>query len=180
MNQNNYESDAPNDEIDALTRTTSPAYVEKEKQLENMKSTAYTFIPISLLGFVALILMWLDLLPLQIAFYMKCIYTIVLGGLLIFFFITGIKSFFQIKLLTDQVTKEHDTTQEIFEYFEKNYSRQDFSTNEENSDYTMEQLYFLRIERIQSILNSEFDHLNESFVEHICEEVYQTFFPDEI
>lgn len=180
MNHNEPVSDRIAENVNMLSNNFPAAYVEKTKQLDNMKSTAYTFLPVSVLGFLALIAMWPDLLPIKIDLHMKWIYSIVLGGLLLFFFITGLKALFQIRLLQEQVDTEAENMDKIFVFFDETYSRHDFSTEEENKSDSPEQLYFIRLERIQTILDTQFGDLALSFREYIAEKIYQKFFPDEI
>ena len=54
-------------------------YVSKESKKEETKSTAYSFLLVSVFGFIALILFATGVLPVHVADYMKIMLCIVMG-----------------------------------------------------------------------------------------------------
>ena len=67
-------------------------YVSKESKKEETKSTAYSFLLVSVFGFIALILFATGVLPVHVADYMKIMLCIVMGVMLLIFFVIGIVS----------------------------------------------------------------------------------------
>ena len=84
-------------------------YVSKESKKEETKSTAYSFLLVSVFGFIALILFATGVLPVHVADYMKIMLCIVMGAMLLIFFVIGIVSLRQLKTLGTQAEKENDS-----------------------------------------------------------------------
>jgi heme/copper-type cytochrome/quinol oxidase subunit 4 len=62
-------------------------YVSKESKKEETKSTAYSFLLVSILGFIALILFATGVLPIHVADYMKIMLCVVMGVMFLIFFV---------------------------------------------------------------------------------------------
>ena len=84
----------------------SHAYVSKKTKKEDVTSTAYTFTIVSVAGFILLILFGLDLLPFHSASYTKTLILIVMGVMFAIFFFIGIKSFMELKTLSNAADRE--------------------------------------------------------------------------
>ena len=84
----------------------SHAYVSKKTKKEDVTSTAYTFTIVSVAGFILLILFGLDLLPFHSASYTKTLILIVMGVMFAIFFFIGIKSFMELKTLSNAAARE--------------------------------------------------------------------------
>lgn len=164
--------------LNELLKEPSHIYVEKSIQLEDVTSTAYSFTIVGTVGFVFLFAVWIDILPIAFAFYMKCMLTAVLGSLFGFFIYTGIKSFQQRKALSLAKSKEEDSVIEIEQWFKVHYSSDAISSGLEDNEVPVEQLYFLRSENITRIVQEQFPDLEETFLEHMTEKIYQMYFPD--
>lgn len=67
----------------------------------------------SVFGFIALILFATGVLPVHVADYMKIMLCIVMGVMLLIFFVIGIVSLRQLKTLGTQAEKENDLSSEI-------------------------------------------------------------------
>ena len=91
-------------------------YVSKESKKEETKSTAYSFLLVSVFGFIALILFATGVLPVHVADYMKIMLCIVMGVMLLIFFVIGIVSLRQLKTLGTQAEKENDLSSEIISW----------------------------------------------------------------
>ena len=100
-------------------------YVSKESKKEETKSTAYSFLLVSVFGFIALILFATGVLPVHVADYMKIMLCIVMGVMLLIFFVIGIVSLRQLKTLGTQAEKENDLSSEIISWFTSTYSAKD-------------------------------------------------------
>lgn len=82
------------------------AYVEMETKYEDMKSTAYSFILVGAAGIILMLFMFVGIIPLQFAAYMKSIMGIVMGILFLIFLVIGIRSYMQLGSLKSQVKKK--------------------------------------------------------------------------
>ena len=95
----------------------SHAYVSKKTKIEDVTSTAYTFTIVSVAGFILLILFGLDLLPFHSASYTKTLILIVMGVMFAIFFFIGIKSFMELKTLSNAADREEKQYEEICHWF---------------------------------------------------------------
>ena len=78
---------------------------QRNTKKEETKSTAYSFLLVSVFGFIALILFATGVLPVHVADYMKIMLCIVMGVMLLIFFVIGIVSLRQLKTLGTQARK---------------------------------------------------------------------------
>lgn len=150
-------------------------YVSKESKKEETKSTAYSFLLVSILGFIALILFATGVLPIHVAGYMKIMLCIVMGIMLLIFFVIGIVSLRQLKTLDTQAQKENNLESEIVSWFTDTYTANDIdeSFDEEVSG---QDLYFKRYEIMTRFLSRQYPDLEETFLDHLVEELYGKLF----
>lgn len=150
-------------------------YVSKESKKEETKSTAYSFLLVSILGFIALILFSTGVLPIHVADYMKIMLCVVMGVMLLIFFVIGIVSLRQLKTLDTQAQKENNLESEIISWFTDTYTTNDIdeSFGEEISG---QDLYFKRYEIMTRFLSKQYPDLEETFLDHLVEELYGELF----
>ena len=150
-------------------------YVSKESKKEETKSTAYSFLLVSILGFVLLLLFVLGVFPIHVANYMKILLCIVMGTMLVIFFFIGISSLCQLKSLELQAKEEHAKSDEILNWFRSSYGPDDIdgSYDTEESDAN---LYFKRYEIMSGLLQKQYPDLEETFLDHLTERLYADFF----
>ena len=75
----------------------SHAYRSKASQTEDMKSTAYTFTGVGIIGLVLLVLFFCGVLPIHITGAARILTGLVMGIMFVIFLWIGIRSFGQIK-----------------------------------------------------------------------------------
>ena len=148
----------------------SHAYVSKKTKKEDVTSTAYTFTIVSVAGFILLILFGLDLLPFHSASYTKTLILIVMGVMFAIFFFIGIKSFMELKTLSNAADREEKQFEEICHWFLDTY------TAETINDDSDEQNYFLRYEVMRSLLLEKYPKTDASLLDHIIETIYDKIF----
>ncbi len=179
MENSNYNfTDTSNQDSSHLLSESSHAYVEAKKKYEDVKSTTFTFLVMGSIGMLLLLLLWIGILPISFSIFTQIMITIVFGILFLFFLIVGIKSFREMKLLTELKNKEECTMIQIKQWFQENYSADAISSGMETEDISMEQLYFLRSENISRLMTQAFPSLEENFLEYMTEKIYQMYFPD--
>lgn len=147
----------------------------KKVQKEDVKSTAYSFTLISIIGFVLLILFALGLLPVQIAGYMKIMITVIMGIMLAIFLIIGIRSFGELKRLDKEADTEEKNIAEITEWFCSNYSAADIDRNLDTAQPT-EALYYSRYDVMSRLILAKYPSLGEDFLDNLIEDLYAVFF----
>lgn len=152
-------------------------YVSKESKKEETKSTAYSFLLVSVIGFIALILFATGALPVHVADYMKIMLCIVMGAMLLIFFVIGIVSLRQLKTLGTQAEKENDLSSEIISWFTSTYSAEDIDESMDEKVFDQD-LYFKRYEIMTRFLSKQYPDLEETFLDHLVEELYGNLFEE--
>lgn len=152
-------------------------YVSKESKKEETKSTAYSFLLVSVFGFIALILFATGALPVHVADYMKIMLCIVMGVMLLIFFVIGIVSLRQLKTLGTQAEKENDLSSEIIFWFTSTYSAKDIDESMDEEVFDQD-LYFKRYEIMTRFLSKQYPDLEETFLDHLVEELYGKLFEE--
>lgn len=152
-------------------------YVSKESKKEETKSTAYSFLLVSVFGFIALILFATGVLSVHVADYMKIMLCIVMGVMLLIFFVIGIVSLRQLKTLGTQAEKENDLSSEIISWFTSTYSAKDIDESMDEEVFDQD-LYFKRYEIMTRFLSKQYPDLEETFLDHLVEELYGKLFEE--
>ena len=154
----------------------SHAYVSKKTKKEDVTSTAYTFTIVSVAGFILLILFGLDLLPFHSASYTKTLILIVMGVMFAIFFFIGIKSFMELKTLSNAADREEKQFEGICHWFLDTYTAETINADAGISDDSDEQNYFLRYEVMRSLLLEKYPKTDASLLDHIIETIYDKIF----
>ena len=135
----------------------SHAYRSKASQTEDMKSTAYTFTGVGIIGLVLLVLFFCGVLPIHITGAARILTGLVMGIMFVIFLWIGIRSFGQIKQFLDTY-------------------RADVIDQSVDNDQPEEALYFSRYEVMEKLLLHQYPSLSESFTDHMIELLYAELF----
>lgn len=152
----------------------------KELATEN-KSSAYILLPVGILGMIAIILIWLDVIPLYSSITSKIITSTVMGALFIVFIVMGILSLKNAKKLDEKAAKEGDLSKEILNHFSENLSANIIDeklADNQWDELPEEERYFKRIEYIKECIINKFMNLDESYVDFMCDEIYTKFYEE--
>ena len=153
----------------------SHAYRSKASQTEDMKSTAYTFTGVGIIGLVLLVLFFCGVLPIHITGAARILTGLVMGIMFAIFLWIGIRSFGQIKQLKDATATEDALQDEILKWFLDTY-RADVIDQSVDNDQPEEALYFSRYEVMEKLLLHQYPSLSESFTDHMIELLYAELF----
>ncbi|MBO5069612.1 MAG: hypothetical protein J6C37_04540 [Roseburia sp.] len=167
--------DISSDSEQEETAVPAHAYVSKKSKKEDVKSTAYTFTFVSIIGFALLILFWAGVIPLNTAPYMKVMLSVVMGAMFVIFFIVGIRSFKELKTLEQEADTEEDSLIEITKWFRQTYTSDDIDA-ELDTEQQEETLYFARYEKMRKLISEAYEDLEPSFLDHIIETLYAELF----
>ena len=162
-------------ETDETKSAPTRAYISKKAKVEDMKSTAYTFTVCGAVGIIGLILFATGVLPVQTAEYMKIMICIVMGCMFLIFLIVGIRSFSQLKSMTDAANSEEDLLSEALEWFKTNYNANDIDQNLDTSQ-SEEVIYFARYEKMRQLLSEKYADMDDSLTDHVIETLYAELF----
>ena len=138
-------------------------YINEKERYNDVKSTGYSFTIISVIGFILLILMWTNTLPINIAITHKIMTSVVMGILFTIFLIIGIKSFLSLKKIQESADNQEKTNSNIITWFFDNIDTAFDTASEEN--------YFETYNTISEILTSQFPTLSEEELDYITEAI---------
>lgn len=150
----------------------------REKSSEN-RNSAYILLGVGIIGSVILILICLDIIPVYTSLTSKIITAGVMGSLFVLFIVMGIVSLKNAKKFDKQAALEGDLTKGILDYCEEKCSKDaiDEALNDEEWEELSEELkYFKRIEYIKAVITRQFMNLEEEYLDHICDRVYEMFY----
>ena len=138
-------------------------YINEKERYNDVKSTGYSFTIISVIGFILLILMWTNTLPINIDITNKIMTSVIMGILFTIFLIIGIKSFLSLKKIQESADNQEKTNSNIITWFFDNIDAVFDTASEEN--------YFETYNTISEILTSQFPTLSEEELDYITEAI---------
>lgn len=151
-------------------------YVNNEEKAEENRSSAYSLIIIGFIGIVAITLFFFDVLPVNMNNTSKYMITGVMGALFVLFFVMGIVSLRNFKILKEKAGKENNLTTTIKEWSLCEMSKEAIDNNFDFSDTPEELKYFQRSQYIKDRINNQFMNLDEAYINRLVEEIYPDIF----
>lgn len=151
-------------------------YVKKADKYKDLQSSAIFLITVGILGDIYLIGKTLGLINFGPVFneFSNVLFLIVMGTLFNVFLIGGILSYKSSKTIKNEIETEEQTTAAILDEFtaktaEELDSNYDFTENEGV-------LYFNRTGYLKKQITDKYGELDESYLEDLIEQIYQTIF----
>ncbi len=155
-------------------------YRNNDERAEEHRSSAYTLLIVGGLGLIAIVLFFLDMLPIQMSGFSKYMISGVMGALFILFLVMGFVSMKNYKLLEKKAGKENNLTREIKAWCMENIKALDMDgelfSEEETLELSEEVKYFKRFDKIRETLGNQFMNLEEGYLERLIDEVYPDLF----
>lgn len=156
--------------------TSSKSFVKSSDKYEDLNSSGITLIITSIAGFVFMILKALDIIPLYFEGFSEYMFYAVMGTMFIAFMVMGIKSLKKAKTVRNMISSEENTTSEIIDFFTENYDSEQIDNEIDASSLSEGEAYYKRYDFIKSTIQSNFENIDDSFAEHLVEEVYQNIY----
>lgn len=163
-----------------------PRYQSSAAKAEDHRSSAYTLLGVGGIGFVAVILIFLDVIPLYRSAggtrYLVCG---VMGTMFLLFIVFGMVSLRDSKILLVKAKSESSLVSEITRWCAENLDAavidgllvSEEETAEELSD---EEKYYRRTERMKAMIEDKFMNLDEAFLEDFVDGYYQELYEDNV
>lgn len=165
------------------SRTAEPvhAYVNKEQRYEDMSSSASAFFLVGGVLAVGAALCLLGVLHLPMAGFQKYMFEGVLVILAVGSFIVAVSSRKRAAELKIEADDEKRETQEIIDWFLKNYSAKELDEQllMEDPDLSGEELSLKRFELIQDFLITGRDIPDQAYADSLCETLYAKLYDQE-
>lgn len=156
------------------------AYQNSAARAEDNRSSAYTLFFVGILGFILVLLIFTGVIPLyqnaNITRYLICG---VMGAMFILFFVFGIVSMRNSRILLVQAESEDSLLSEMTKWCRENLSAEQIDEGLFDEELAEEQKYFRRTDRMKAIISDKFMNLDEALLEHFVDEYYQGLFEDQ-
>ena len=99
-----------------------------------------------------------------------------MGVMFAIFLFVGIRSFMELKSLSNAADREEQQFEEICQWFLDTYTAEKINADAGISDESEEQNYFLRYEVMRGLLLEKYPQTNASLIDHIIETIYDKIF----
>ena len=152
------------------------AFVKSSEKYEDLNSSGITLVFTAILGYIFMILKTLDVIPLHFEGVSIFLFYIVMGGMFTTFLVIGILSLKKARHVKAGISKEENTEADIIRYFTDNYSSQSIDDAIGAASLSEGDLYYKRYDYLKSDINSKFSDVDDSFAEHLIEEIYEKIF----
>jgi len=150
---------------------TSTIYVKKEEQYKDLKSSASTFIVVSILGIAYLILNAVGV----IHFFAGPMPYIVMSLLFVAFLYIGITSYLKAQKVEKEIGEENRVTEAINNWLSQNVTAEQLDSL--TQDETTEEIrFFHKLEKMKEMIIKQFGEIDESYLDRLVEEFYNNTF----
>ena len=156
-------------------------YVDEQKRYEDTKATGQCFTAVGAIGLIAIVLLDTGVIKLAaLDSVNKLMVSIVMGLVFLIFFIIGMKSFMELKDISKKIDRNNSLEKEIMEYVTVTHRDElmTLASYGEKEDACSGDLYYKRAELITSVITEKYSLLEESFLDHMVEEIYSKIYSD--
>ena len=171
----NAEKAAPEEhEASSQTKVSGSPYQKKKDQLEDVRSTAASFLVVGIIGMALIVLILSGVIPFPFAASSKALMLGVMSLLFLVFIGIGIYNARKVKGLRQEAKEEEDHTSQILSWFTSTYTKADI---EEDLDLQAsdEINYYARTNRIRELIRREYT-LNEDYMDTLAETLYEHYY----
>lgn len=162
-----------------------PRYQSSASKAEDNRSSAYTLLAVGGIGFIVVVLILCNVIPLyQNAGISKYLVCGVMGAMFVLFIVFGFVSMRDSKLLLNKAKSETSLRSEISKWCQENLDRAAVDAlvqaEEAEEELTEEEMYYRRTEKMRSAIEDKFMNLDEAFVDDFVDAYYQELYEDYI
>jgi hypothetical protein len=147
------------------------AYVKKEEQYKDLKSSASTFIMVSLLGLAIVVLNLVGIIHI----FNGSMPYIVMTLLLLAFLYIGITSYTKSKKVQKEIEGENNVTEAINNWLSQNVTAEQLDDLTDPNE-TAEIRFFHKLEKMKEMITAVFGELDDSYLDLLVEEYYNDNF----
>ncbi len=159
-----------------------PRYQSSASKAEDNRSSAYTLLAVGGIGFIVVVLILCNVIPLyQNAGISKYLVCGVMGAMFVLFIVFGFVSMRDSKLLLNKAKSETSLRSEISKWCQENLDRAAVDALvQAEEELTEEEMYYRRTEKMRSAIEDKFMNLDEAFVDDFVDAYYQELYEDYI
>lgn len=149
-------------------------YVHSSKKAEEFKSGGFSLLFVGIIGFVFILLVVFNVIPLHMNLFSKYLVIGVMGTLFVLFIVMGILSVKSYKKFEIKATEEDSLTKNLTSWCLENIKKEKIDSDLE--DAGDELLYFLRTEKMKEMITQKFMNLDEVFLDSFIDDIYPEIF----
>lgn len=153
-----------------------PVYVNNEEKAEDNRTSGYTLLTVGGIGFIAVVLIFFDVINVAALQSNKYMITGVMGVLFLLFIIMGVISMRNSKIFKKKAGKENNLTIEIKKWCTSNLKEEEIDSLLDLSGEQEELKYFQRFDYVKKAIQKQFVNLDEAYLDRLVEEVYTEIF----
>ncbi|TCK97740.1 putative membrane protein DUF2207 [Natranaerovirga hydrolytica] len=150
-------------------------FEDKNKKLEDIKSTAFSFITVGIIGLIFVVLVMLEYININMDPTFRQIFLPLLLVIMFVFIGIGLSSFIKIKQAKEEVDVYNQKVNAIKQYIKEHYTKEHIDDHCELDD-NEEMNYFKRTEYIKKGIRDHFDDVEESMMDAIVDEIYEDIY----
>lgn len=161
-----------------------PRYQSSAAKAADNRSSAYTLLAVGGMGFVVVLLIFLNVIPFyQNAGIIRYLVCGVMGAMFVLFIVFGFVSMRDSRLLSVKAKSENSLLSEINRWCGENLDSAAIDAmilDEEESmeELTDEEKYYRRTEKMRAMIDDKFMNLDEAFVDNFVDGYYQELYED--
>lgn len=180
----NGDSEAARMRTEAKKRTeeiSRGVYQNYEEKAADNKSSAYSLLIIGAAGAVVVLLALFDVISLPLNSSTKYVTLGMMEAMFVFFVVMGVVSMKNAGKYAKKAESEKELTKELEKWFVEYVTAEKIDDDlftEEEADFSEEQKYFKRFDRMKELLSERFLNLNEGYVDRFLDKHYQDIFGD--
>lgn len=160
--------------------TMAVKYENYHDKAENFRSSAYTLVLVGVLGIGALVLLYMDVLPIHFYGASKYLTNAVMGALFLIFIVVGIRSFKSAKQYEIMAVEEDKLTADIKQWVSDHINAQDIiaEENAKNPNLLEEMQYFFYFGSLKKKVTAAFPQAPDAYLDNLLEELYAQLFEE--
>lgn len=180
----NGDSEAAGMRTEAKKRTeeiSRGVYQNYEEKAADNKSSAYSLFIIGAAGAIVILLALFDVISLPLNSSTKYVTLGMMEAMFVFFVVMGVVSMKNAGKYAKKAESEKELTKELEKWFVEYVTAEKIDDDlftEEEADFSEEQKYFKRFDRMKELLSERFLNLNEGYVDRFLDKHYQDIFGD--
>ena len=159
-------------------RRSSRGYRNKSEQAAENKSSAWTLLIVGGVGLVGLALLLTGVLPLQLRGANRYMIGGIMGVMFVIFIVMGFVSLKNSKLYAKEADSEDSLKSTMEKWCRENLDGAKIDASLQLSTMSDTEWYFHRTALLKAVLNRQFVNLDQEFLDHFVDDMYDTIFPE--
>lgn len=153
-------------------------YQNKAEQAAENRSSAWTLLLVGGVGLVFLALLLTGVLPLQLRGANRYMVGGIMGALFVIFLVMGFVSLKNSRQYAQEADSENSLKSTMEKWCRENLEGARVDASLQLAAVPKEEWYFRRVALIKTLLNRQFVNLDQDFLDHFVDDMYDSIFPE--